>query len=447
MATRTPIPFLVVTLLAILLALPSYGSAQDATPADDSRCVPVEDGDGCLPIAPESARVDLVQPTFSNPTAVTNPLFPIGELTSVLMLGEVDGESFRTEVTLLPGTKSIEWNGQTVEVLVSQYTAYLDGRIQEVALDWYAQADDGAVWYFGEDVFNYEEGVVADIDGTWIAGEDGPPGMIMPGDPRLGDVYRPENIPGLVFEEVTVTTVDVTVDGPHGPVDGAIVVTELHQEGGYEEKTFAPGYGEFHTSSGGDLEAVALAVPTDALDGPPPAELTALTTGAGEIFTAVQTEDWTAIAAATEAIAVAWDTYQTGDVPPMVQEVMDVALTSLAEAVEARDAAETRQAAVDVAQSGFDLHLRYRPPAEIDVARFDLWAKQVLVDAAAEDAAAVTGDVATLGWIRDRFAHTLAPATAGEIDAVLADLRAAADAEDFAAVVDLANRLRDLIAA
>ena len=28
--------------------------------------------------------------------------------------------------------------------------------------------------------------------------------MIMPADPRVGDVYRPENIPGLVFEEVTV---------------------------------------------------------------------------------------------------------------------------------------------------------------------------------------------------------------------------------------------------
>jgi hypothetical protein len=87
---------------------------------------------------------------------------------------------------------------------IHQYVAYSGGRILEVALDWYAQADDGSVWYFGEDVFNYEDGVVADTHGTWLAGRDGPPGMIMPANPAGDQVYRPENIPGLVFEEVTV---------------------------------------------------------------------------------------------------------------------------------------------------------------------------------------------------------------------------------------------------
>jgi len=57
--------------------------------------------------------------------------------------------------------------------------SYVDGRIHEVALDSYAQADDGAVWLFGEDVFRYEDGVVLDKEGTWYAGKDGPPAMIM----------------------------------------------------------------------------------------------------------------------------------------------------------------------------------------------------------------------------------------------------------------------------
>lgn len=77
----------------------------------------------------------------------------------------------------------IEWiPGQFVRVLVSQYVAYLDGRIEEVALDFYAQADDGSVW-FGEDVFNYDGGAVADLSGTWLAGKAGPAAMIMPADP------------------------------------------------------------------------------------------------------------------------------------------------------------------------------------------------------------------------------------------------------------------------
>ena len=88
-----------------------------------------------IPVAPESERVDLTMPTFSDPTNVTNPLFPVSLQESVLMLGHVDGEPFRTEVTLLPETRIIEWEGRRVETLVSQYNAYLGGRIEEVAYD------------------------------------------------------------------------------------------------------------------------------------------------------------------------------------------------------------------------------------------------------------------------------------------------------------------------
>ena len=167
----------------------------------------------------------------------------------------------------MPGTKAITWGGRQETTWIDQYVAYGGGRILEVALDWYAQADDGSVWYFGEDVFNSEDGVVADAHGTWLAGKDGPPGMIMPAQPSPGQVYRPENIPELVFEEVTVKAAGQRVPGPKGMVDGALVVEELHMDGATEEKTFAPGYGEFSAGGGGDLEAVALAVPVDAVAG------------------------------------------------------------------------------------------------------------------------------------------------------------------------------------
>ncbi len=57
--------------------------------------------------------------------------------------------------------------------------------------------------------------------------------MIMPANPQVGDVYRPENIPGFVFEEVTIQSTGLTVDGPTGSVAGAIVVKELHMDGNY----------------------------------------------------------------------------------------------------------------------------------------------------------------------------------------------------------------------
>ncbi|MGH2488366.1 MAG: hypothetical protein ACRDFR_01935, partial [Candidatus Limnocylindria bacterium] len=228
---------------------------------------------GDLPVAPQSARVDLAMPAFSNPTDVTNPLFPVSSQESILLVGTVDDEPFRTEVTLLPETRIIEWAGRSVEVLVSQYVAYLDGRIHEVAYDFYAEADDGSVWYFGEDVFNFADGAISNTHGTWIAGRDGPAAMIMPADPQVGDVYRPENIPGLVFEEVTVKEVAQTLDGPIGPIEDGLVVTELHMDGATEDKTFAPGYGEFFTSDGVDTEALAMAIPADAVSAPVPDEL------------------------------------------------------------------------------------------------------------------------------------------------------------------------------
>jgi len=148
-----------------------------------------------LMTAPDSARVDLGEPTFSDPTSITNPLFPISELTQVVQVGTEGDVALRHEITLLPETKTIDWNGQQVETVASQFVAYGDAACLEVATDFFAQADDGAVWYFGEDVANYVDGVLDNHDGTWVAGEDGPPGMIMPGDPQVGDVYRPENIP------------------------------------------------------------------------------------------------------------------------------------------------------------------------------------------------------------------------------------------------------------
>ena len=220
-----------------------------------------------FPFAPQSKRIDLVAPSFSNPTEITNPLNPVSEVTSAVVLGEVDGEALRIEITLLPETRIVEWNGQPVECVVSQFVGYLDGRMKEVALDLYAQGDDGAVWYFGEDVFNYgDDGHIADMEGAWLAGRDGPAGIITPDDPEVGDAYRSENIPGLVFEESTVKSIDLTVAGPRGPVDGAFEIDEHHPEGP-EVKQWAPGYGEFHTRDRGDFELMALAVPLDALPG------------------------------------------------------------------------------------------------------------------------------------------------------------------------------------
>ena len=389
-----------------------------------------------LPLAPTTRRVDVAVPSFSNPTEVTNPLFPISDLRSAVLAGQVDGKPFKVETTLLPHTRIVQWpDGRRLETLVSQYVAYSDGRIKEVALDFYAQADDGSVWYLGEDVFNYEDGAIADTEGTWIAGQDGPGAMIMPADPKVGDAYRPENVPGLVFEEVRVKAVDRKVAGPRGAVEGAIVAGELHQDGAREDKIFAPGYGEFLTGSDGDVEALALAVPTDSLVSRP-RELETLASGADAIF-----EGSADAHARVRRMAADWRRLED-DAPPRLVPAMRRGLDRLAQAVEAGQDSAVRQAAVEVAQATLDLELRHRPSAEVDRGRFRLWARQLMVDAKTGDSAAVRGDLAVLEWIRDRFVHTLGPVDVTRIDARLLVLRDLLNEEDLPGAARAASRLQ-----
>ena len=400
-----------------------------------------------VPVAPDSARVDLTMPTFSNPTQVTNPLFPVSRQQSILMLGHVDNKPFRTEVTTLPYTRIVDWEGQRVETLVSQYFAYLGGRIQEVAYDLYAQADDGSVWYFGEDLGDFEDGAMVTKEGTWLAGKDAPAAMIMAAHPKVGDVFRTENSPGFAFEEVSVKAVDQVLDGPLGPLPGGLLVSELHMDGKTEDKTFGPGYGEFYTADGPDVEALALSAAADAATGSEPAELGTLENGASAIFAAAAAKDWKAASTAVGRMTTAWTKYRAAGVPRLVEPQMTAALDALSRAVAARDTRRSRQAAIDAARLSLDLLLRYRPATAVNLARFDLWAAQVLVDAAAKDPAAIRGDAFTLVYIRDRILRSIDPASLGQINTGLLDLQVAALDGEVAAAAKAATQLRGVVAA
>jgi hypothetical protein len=269
----------------------------------------------------------------------------------------------------------------------------------------------------------------------------------MPANPKVGDVYRPENIPGFVFEEVTVKAVNQTLDGPLGAVKGGLVIEELHLlDSATEEKTFGPGYGEFFTGGGGNVEALALAVPTDALSGPVPAELKTLENGADAVFDAAQAKDWNAAKAKVKSMTAAWKTVRKGEVPKNLEPELSGALEALSAAVGSRKSPEARQAAVDVARWSLDLQLRHRPVAEIELARFDLWTAQLLVDAVAGDAAAVNGDFFTLDYIRDRIHRSLDPADLTRLNTELEELNGAVADEDLAAAADLARQLREILA-
>ncbi|MGW2518600.1 hypothetical protein ACWC09_16615 [Streptomyces sp. NPDC001617] len=381
----------------------------------------------CLPLAPRSARVDLAKPHFTHPDRITNPLHPTSTVTQTVYGGQESGKPFRTEVTLLPGTKTITWGDRTIHALTSQYVAFSAGRVEEVADDWYAQADDGSVWYLGEDVFNYDNGVVADMEGTWQAGRAHAPGaMIMPAHPHRGDVYRTENLPGVVFEQVTVRAAGRTVAGPYGHISGALTVHELHMDGTTEDKVYAPGYGEFSTGSAtGDLEAVSLAAPTDTRRAPLPARLAALDK-------AVRTAHESPIPTTVHTAQATWDTYRASDpVPPLLRRQMTRDLAAWTRTP------QDRAAALRVEQNTTDLCLRYEAVGTVDRARPDMWARQLGIDARAGDTGTVAGDVTVMELIRQRGDTPKSAA----FDAELKRARDAADRKDMGEAGRLARTL------
>ena len=216
-------------------------------------------------------------------------------------------------------------------------------------------------------------------------------------------------------------------------------------DGSYSSKTFAPGYGEYVTTNDHELEAVAIALPTDARSESLPAELETLLTGAMDSFEAAGAEQWDVVVETAAAMTSAWHDYQAGGVPRFLDAQMTAALIDLLAAVDIRGAQETRQAAVKVAQAALDLQLLYRPLAEFELMRFNLLTHQVLVDAAAADLGGVTSDVTTLEWVLDRFVHTLSKIDSGNIEAQLDYLRNAVDAKDLALASEAATQLQDTI--
>jgi hypothetical protein len=371
-------------------------------------CSGSDEGDEPPVTAPESARVDRGTPTFSNPKVITNPLFPAGSVTQAVLLGSEGKKRLRFEVALLPETKTIDWDGKRVETVVSQFVGYSDGRIAEVARDFFAQADDGSVWYFGEDVANYEDGKPVDTEGTWLAGKDGPPGMIMPAAPNVGDVYRPENIPGLVFEEVTVKATGQTVDGPRGRVDGAVLVQEKLMDGTVEDKTFAPGYGEFHARVENEEEdyTMAVAAPTDATPGPVPRPLSILFAGVEELLRLGEGRPMQEEASATaDNMAKAWRQYTSAPLPGLLRPEMDGAMAALGKAVADKKVPGIHEAAIQVGQTALDLQLQFRPPTEVDRDRLYFWSRQLALDGEAHDGDAVAGDLVAIDAIWARSSH------------------------------------------
>jgi hypothetical protein len=133
-----------------------------------------------------------------------------------------------------------------------------DDVLIEVSRNFFAQAPDGTVCYFGEDVDVCDTGLVEDGDGflcdggepthegEWRAGENGNvPGIIMPADPQVGDVFMQEGAPGLAEDQAEVLALGEPIEVPAGEFDDTLTTEDCNPlEGGARDiKVYVRGIG------------------------------------------------------------------------------------------------------------------------------------------------------------------------------------------------------------
>ncbi|MEX2393140.1 MAG: hypothetical protein WD826_01545, partial [Actinomycetota bacterium] len=124
---------------------------------------------------------------FSDPATIDNPYLPLTKFAECTLEGAEGDTEIKVVRTLTDETKQITWDGRTIEPVVMRDREWEDGELVEETHDWFAQSDDGTVYYFGEAVDNYEDGKIANHDGAWELGKDTDnPGVLMPADVAVG---------------------------------------------------------------------------------------------------------------------------------------------------------------------------------------------------------------------------------------------------------------------
>jgi hypothetical protein len=195
-----------------------------------------------LPRGAEPANLDPAEFT----TKIDNPYWPLA-VGSRWVYSEVEnGLDQRVVVTVTNRTKVID--GVTARVVHDVVSAH--GQPIEKTYDWYAQDSSGNVWYMGEDTKEYKNGKTVSSAGSWEAGVDGAEaGVIMPGEPTVGQSYRQEYDKGNAEDKARVTSVDATATVPFGSFDHVLQTRDVNplETNFVERKYYARGVGPIET--------------------------------------------------------------------------------------------------------------------------------------------------------------------------------------------------------
>jgi hypothetical protein len=175
-------------------------------------------------------------------TKIDNPFFPLKPGTTYTYEGMTDAGPELNTVEVTHSTRVV-MGVACVEVID---TVFVDGALEELTHDWYAQDEQGNAWYFGEDSRQYAGGVLVGTEGSWLAGVDGAlPGIVMEAHPRVGDLYRQEYLRRVAEDMAEVLSLDGTAAVPYDTFTECVVTKDYSplERRTVENKWYARGIG------------------------------------------------------------------------------------------------------------------------------------------------------------------------------------------------------------
>jgi hypothetical protein len=175
-------------------------------------------------------------------TDIDNPFFPLPVGRVIVLEGEESGTALLVRVTVLDETELVAG----VETRVVEEYEAKDGQVVETSRNYFAQAEDGTVCYFGEEVDIFDGGgTVISHTGAWRAGEKGNlPGVFMPPTLRVDQAFRQEIAPGVAEDQAKVIALGESTRVPAGTFDDTATLLDRNPLDGSEGiKVYARGIG------------------------------------------------------------------------------------------------------------------------------------------------------------------------------------------------------------
>jgi len=192
---------------------------------------------------PASAKVG---PVFPIRPSITNPYLPMKPGVSLVYDGKIAGLPEHDVVTTTSQVKLIDG----VHTLMQKHVVYINGALDEVALDYFAQDTKGNVWYMGEYATQYKNGKPAGHTGSWLAGLQGASaGIIMKAHPQVGASYQQENWPKHALDAATVLSTSSSISVPLGTWNSGVLLTKEYSvldPGQVEHKYHVKGIGSVY---------------------------------------------------------------------------------------------------------------------------------------------------------------------------------------------------------